>query len=207
MLYSSAVNIFDNILFLSLLWFTIFFKFLSTLSWFFLWTLLVISCIFWLRTNKLLSAPEYKLMLIITPLTIDDSSLMSFILIFSCLSWSNERLSVMCWLIFCTFNTENLNLWCFFFMKLSFVTCILQFWRMPSLKSERRISRQSQFTERMISQLYRLFSWFNLTPSWCINIKQSFQKSLIFSVHWFYILRVISVRSCEMKFWHELLLQ
>ena len=153
-----SLKIFNNILFLLLLWFTVSFKSLSTLSWFFLWTLPVINCTLWLRISKSLSISEYRLMLIVMPLTVDDSPLMNFILTFSHLNWSNERLFVMHWLISCTFNTESLNLWCFFFMRLSFTICILQFWRTPGSRNERRISKQSWFIERMILQLYRLFS-------------------------------------------------
>ena len=49
-------------------------------------------------------------MLIVILLTVDGLPLMSSVFTLSCLNQSNERLSAMCWLIFCTFNTESLNL-------------------------------------------------------------------------------------------------
>ena len=141
MLCSSVVDIFGNIPFLPLFWFTIFFKSLLILSWFLFWTLLVISCTPQSRINKSPSTPEYKSMLIITPLTVDGSPLVNSIFTFSHLSWGNEKLSVMCWLIFCTFNTKNSNLQYSFFMRLFFMTCILQFWKTSSSRNERRIFR------------------------------------------------------------------
>ena len=146
-------------------------------------------------------------MLVITPLTIGGLPLMNFISTFSHLSQSNKKLSVMCWLILCTFNIKSLNLWCFFFMRLFFMTCILQFWRMPDSKSEMRIFRQSHIAEEMILSLYKPSSQFELTFLWCIDIRQSPQRLLIIFIHWFCIFRVISVKSCKMKFWYELLLQ
>ena len=206
LLQSIFLKTFSNIPFLLLLWFTVFFKSLSTLSWFLLWTLPVVSCTPQSRTSKSLSIFKYRLMLIVTPLTVDDSSLMSFILTFSHLSQGNKKLFVIHWSILCTSNIKSLNLQCSFFIRLFFTICILQFWRTPSSRSERRIFKQSQSIRRTISQLYKLFFQFNLTSLWCIGIRQSHQKSLITSVHWLYILRAISARSYKMKFWHKLLL-